>query len=332
MKVLVTGAGGYIGRAVLRDLGASGYDVVAAVRDPARLPPKWRARAIGVGDLGPDTDWSAALRGVAGVIHLAGPAATEGIPETDLVRAIVEGSKRLAEAAAVAGVRRFVFVSSVKAAADLTPVSGLDETASPAPADAYGRCKLAAELAIVAAASGDAASGGVGSGGARSGGAGMTVAILRPAPVYGPGSGGNLRRMIDFLRSAPPVLPLGIAGNRRSFLHRDNLCAAILAGLEHPDAAGRTFFVTDGEALSTGDLTRRILQAHGRRALLLPVSAAALRVLGRPGHRLGGSSLYDEAALRTVLGWKPVVDPRAGMLEAVRQTVDPLLSAAEGQP
>lgn len=311
MRVLVTGAGGYIGRAVLRDLDAAGHTVVAAVRDPSRLPPRWRPRALAVGDLGPETDWTAALSGVDAVVHLAGPTAPDGLAERDLERMVVDGSKRLAESAAATGVRRFVFVSSVKAAADITPISGLDESASPAPADAYGRSKLAAERAVAAVAD-----------------AGLGVTVLRPAPVYGPGSGGNLRRMIDVLRTAPPVLPLGIAGNRRSFLHRDNLCGAILACLDHPDAAGRTFFVTDGEALSTAELSRRILDAHGRRALLLPVPALGLRALGARGRRLGGSAVYDSTALQRVLGWKPVVDPRAGMVEAVRQTEDPLRAAA----
>lgn len=318
MKVLVTGASGYIGRAVLRDLEASGHEPVAAVRDPRRLPEHWRGRAVTVLDLGQDTDWSGAIAGVDGVVHLAGPSDPDGISEADLIRTIVNGSKRLAEASVSAGVSRFVLVSSVKAMADTTPVAGVDEKAAPAPTDAYGRAKLAAERAVEAI-------------GAE--GAGMEVAVLRPAPVYGPGSGGNLRRMVDFLRTSPPVLPLGITGNRRSFLHRDSLCAAILACLEHPRAGGRTFCVTDGETLSTADLTRRILEAHGRRALLLPVPAAGLRLLGRAGRRLGASSVFDGSALRDALGWKPVVEPRAGMIEAVRQTVDPLLPAApEGQP
>ena len=310
MKVLVTGASGYVGRAILRDLEAGGHDPVAAVRDPAGLAPRWRDRAVTVGDLGPLTEWSAALAGVEAVIHLSSPSAPGGLSDETLDGSIVNGTKRLAEAAAAAGARRFVFMSSVKAAGETTPFSGIDETAAPAPGDSYGRAKLAAERALADT--------------------GLEVVILRPPPVYGPGSGGNLRRIIDFLRRAPAVLPLGISGNRRSFLHRDNLASATLACLERPEAAGRTFFATDGEALSTGALTRRILDALGRRALLLPVPARGLALLGDTGRRLGGSCAFDDTALRRTLGWKPVVDPQAGMLEAVRQTADPLLTAGDG--
>ena len=311
MRVLVTGASGYVGRAVLRDLEAAGHEPVPAVRDPATLAPRWRDRAVTVGDLGPRTEWSAALEGVEAVIHLSSPSAPGGLSDAVLGDSIVDGTKRLAEAASAAGARRFVFMSSVKATGETTPFSGIDETATPTPGDSYGRAKLAAEQVL-----------------AKSD---LEVVILRPPPVYGPGSGGNLRRIIDFLRGAPPVLPLGISGNRRSFLHRDNLASATLACLEHPEAAGRTFFATDGEALSTGALTRRILNALGRRALLLPVPARGLALLGDTGRRLGGSCAFDDSTLRHTLGWKPVVDPRAGMLEAVRETADPLLSADGGR-
>lgn len=312
MRVLVTGANGFVGRAVLRDLETVGHDVVAAVRTPDRLAPQWRSRAKTIADLGPDTDWSAALKGVEGVIHLAGPADPGGLTDDAVNRAIISGTKRLLEAAARQDVRRFVFMSSVKAVGDATPAVGVDEAVTPTPNDAYGRAKLAAERLLAAAD--------------------LEVAILRPPPTYGPGSGGNLRRIIEFLRTAPPVLPLGIAGNRRSFLHRDNLASATLACLEHPQAAGRTFFVTDGEALSTGQLTRRILDALGRRAVLLPVPAIGLRALGSAGRRLGGSCAFDDSALRDGLGWKPVTDPRVGMVEAVHQATDPLLAAGDGGP
>lgn len=307
MKVLVTGASGYVGRAILRDLEAAGHEAVAAVRDPAGLPPCWRDRSVTVGDLGSRTDWSSALAGVEAIIHLSSPSAPGGLSDAALDGSIVDGTRRLAEAAMSTGARRFVFMSSVKAAAETTPIAGIDETAPPAPGDSYGRAKLAAERVLADTE--------------------LEVVILRPPPVYGPGSGGNLRRIIDFLRRAPAVLPLGISGNRRSFLHRDNLAAATLACLERPEAAGRTFYATDGDALSTGALARRILDALGRRALLLPVPARALAGLGDTGRRLGGSCAFDDTALRQALGWKPVVDPQAGMLEAVQQTADPLLTA-----
>lgn len=315
MKVLVTGASGYIGRAVLRDLEAGGHTPVAAVRAVERLPRRWRDRAVQVADLGPETDWSAALSGVDAVVHLAGPSAPGRLSDGVLTHSIVHATKHLAEAAARAGARRFVFMSSVKAVGETTPWAGIDETAPATPGDAYGRAKIAAEraLATVGAA-----------------GPALEVAILRPPPVYGPGSGGNLRRIIDFLRTAPPVLPLGIAGNRRSYVHRDSLASATLACLERPEAAGRTFFVTDGEALSSGALIRRILDALGRRTLLVPIPGPGLVLFGSTGRRLGGSCAFDDSALRLALDWKPVVDPRAGMLEAVRHTTDPLLTAADG--
>lgn len=312
MRVLVTGASGYVGRAVLRDLAAAGHTPVAAVRSRDRLPEHWRNSSVQVGELSPDTDWSAALDGIDAVVHLASPTAPEGLSDEALNHSIVNATKRLAKAAARAGVRRFVFMSSVKAVGETTPWAGVDETVVPNPGDAYGRAKIAAERELSEA--------------------GMEVAILRPPPVYGPGSGGNLRRIIDFLRSAPPVLPLGIAGNRRSFVHRDSLSSATLACLDRPEAAGRTFFVTDGEALSTGALIRRILDALGRRTLLVPIPGAGLALLGATGRRLGGSCAFDDSALRRTLDWQQVVDPRAGMLEAVRYTTDPLLADAGDLP
>lgn len=308
MRTLVTGASGYVGRAVLRELEMRGHRVTPAVRDPRRLPPHWRDRAATVADIGPETDWSAALTGVEAVVHLATPTVPSRDPEGELRRVVVDGTRRLAGAAARAGIRRIVFVSSVKAVGERTPVGGVDETVTATPADAYGRAKLAAEQAVAAC-------------GRETG---IEAVVLRPTPVYGPGSGGNLRRIIAFLLNAPPVLPLGIHGNRRSFLHRDSLAAAISASLEHPDASGRTFFVADGEPLSTAELTRRILEALGRRALLVPVPAALVALLGASGRRLAESCAFDTSALRATLGWTPVIDPRTGLAEAVRSPTDPL--------
>ena len=317
MRVVVTGATGYVGRTVLRDLERAGHQAVPAVRARARLPERWREHAVDIGEIGPNTDWAGALAGAEGVIHLAAPGVVPGDPQGDAQRVIVDGTDRLLRAATAAGVRRLVFLSSVKAVGETTPRTGYTDTVSAAPSDTYGTAKRAAEALVHAAP--------------------IEGVILRSPAIYGRGSGGNVRQMIDFLRSAPPVLPLGYAGNRRSLVHRGNLVAAAMACLEHPDATGQTFVATDGIPESTADLTRRILRALKRRAWVMPVPGAVLRALctarwgPEAARRLVDSYAFDDGALRHRLGWRPPVDPEAAMADAVVEGPDPLLDAGSTQ-
>jgi UDP-glucose 4-epimerase len=307
VRIVVTGANGYIGRGVLRDLAAAGHGVVPAVRARDRLPAAWRDRAVEIGDIGPQTDWSRALEGAEAVVDLVMAPPAGPLDGAAYVDHVVARTRRLAEAAMAAGVGRFVYMSSVKAIGESTPAQGVTEAVEPRPEDAYGRATLAAEAVISAT--------------------GMRPIILRPPAVYGPGSAGNIRRLIAFLAKAPPVLPLGITANRRSIVHRDTLASAVTAVLAHPKVADRAFFVTDGPALSTADLVRQVVAALGRRVVLLPVPAALVRRLGGAGRRLAGSLALDDSAIRRALAWAPPFGSRAGLADAVRAPADPLLDA-----
>lgn len=314
MKVLVTGANGYVGRAARLALESAGHRVVAAVRSLDRLPAHRRAGAVAVGEVDAGTGWDAALDGVEAVLHTVSPPLSEGDEASrraEARRVIVEGTGRLVDRARAAGVRRFVYVSSLKAMGEESGARPLTEADEPHPNDAYAEAKLAAERLVLADAPGPI--------------------VVRSPAVYGRASGGNVRQMIEFLRRSPAVLPLGYSGNRRSFIHRDNLVSALVRCVEAPDDVAGTFLVSDGEAVSTAELVRRVLRALERRALVLPVPRAVLSALvsARLGpeaaRRLVQSYAVDDRAIRAALGWAPPLDPERAMADAVAEGPDPCL-------
>lgn len=314
MRVLLTGASGYVGRAARLALAGAGHEVVAAVRGLDRLPEHRRAGAVAVGAVSAATDWAAALDGVEAVLHLVSPPLTEAdaaARRAEAQRVIVDGTRRLVEQARAAGVRRFVFVSSLKAMGEESGPAPYTEDDPPAPQDAYAEAKLASERLVLEAAPGPV--------------------VVRSPAIYGRASGGNVRQMIELLRRAPAVLPLGYAGNRRSFIHRDNLVSALLCCVEAEQASGRLFLVSDGEAVSTAALVRRVLRALGRRAVVLPVPGpvlarlAAARLGPEAARRLVSSYAVDDRAIRAALDWAPPLDSDRAMADAVIQGPDPCL-------
>lgn len=303
--IAVTGASGFVGQRVVEDLARRGHVAIGIVRGPS-APSVPQARVVG--DIGAQTDWARALEGVEVVVHCAARAhamherATDPLP---LYRAVnVEGTRRLAEQASRRGVRRIVYLSSVKAAGERSaPGRPLASDVS-APEDAYGVSKREAELALldVGAATG------------------LETVIIRPPLVYGPGVKGNfLRFMVAIARGWP--LPLGAIDNRRSMVSLANLTDLIGVCVAAPAAAGRTFFVSDGEDLSTAALARRIGVALGRPARLFPVPAAVLSMLARMAgksaeiERLVGTLQVDLTHVRVSLAWSPPQTIEEGLHE-----------------
>ncbi|EDP61450.1 NAD-dependent epimerase/dehydratase [alpha proteobacterium BAL199] len=314
MKVLVTGANGYVGRAARQALADAGHEVVSAVRSLDRLTPDRRAGAVAVGPVDATTDWRAALDGVEAVLHTVAPQFSdqdEAAQRDDANRVIVAGTERLLEQSIAVGVGRFVYLSSLKAMGEESGARPLTESDIPAPRGVYAEAKLAAERRVLAVAPG--------------------AVVIRSPAVYGQSSSGNVRQMIEFLRRPPAVLPLGYSGNRRSFIHRANLVSALVRCVEAPEAAGRTFLVSDGDALSTDALVRRMLRALGRRAWVVPVPGAFLSALA--GARMGSESArrlvqsyaVDDQAIRSSLGWQPPLDGDQAMADAVLAGPDPCL-------
>lgn len=292
--LLVTGADGFVGRALVPYLASRGYRVRALSRrteGPASAGIERRA----CGDLRAVADWAPFLEDIDAIVHLAGLAHVldaVGSAQAEPYFAVnSEATRRLAEAAARRGTRRLVFLSTLKVYGE-APSATLRETDALAPSDPYGESKRRAEEAL------------------REIGAGsrLETVILRPPLIYGPGVKANFLRLLEWVHRGLP-LPLGAVRNRRSLLGAANLCAAIDACLAHPAAAGRTFNVADREVVSTPELMRRMAQALGTRARLvsLPPSLVGLaaRSIGRGADwtRLAGDLVLDTAAIRTALGF-----------------------------
>lgn len=293
--VLVTGATGFVGSYLCRVLAEPGWTVRAAVRRQAHVPGAVEQAVVG--DIDANTDWSSALEGVGAVVHLAarvhrmGDRAQDPLKEYRLVN--VEGTRHLADSSAAAGVRRFVFVSSIKANGEEDPLP-YTEDRPPRPVDPYGVSKWEAEQALwgVARASG------------------LEVVVLRPPLVYGPGVRANFLSLMRLVQLGLP-LPLKSIRNRRSFIYVGNLADAIGRCLVHPAAAGRTYLLSDGEAVSTPELMRRLATAMGTHARLVPCPPALLhgaaKLLGKVGtaSRLLGSLEVDMTRIQGELEWTP---------------------------
>jgi nucleoside-diphosphate-sugar epimerase len=302
-RILVTGANGFVGRALVPVLEAAGHTVIRAIR---RADGDSTGTVRAAPELGPNGDWRALLEDVGAVVHLAARVHVmrdRAIDPLATFRRInVEGTRRLAEDAAAAGVGRLLFVSSVKVMGETDLGRPFNEDDPPQPADAYGQSKREAEHAVLDVA-------------ARSR---LEAVVLRPPLVYGPGVKGNFAALLGACHRGWP-LPLGAVDNRRSLLYVGNLTDAIATAVTHPAAAGRTYFVRDGEDLSTAELARRTATALGRRARLLPVPPALLafagRLLGRDAavRRLLGSLRIDDTRLRNQLDWHPPFTVQQGL-------------------
>nr|WP_314876125.1 SDR family oxidoreductase [uncultured Pseudomonas sp.] len=305
--ILVTGANGFIGAALCRSLLAlPGRDVRGSVRGPhARLPVG--LQPVQVATLDGSTDWQAALAGVDQVVHTAARVHVMHDSSSDPLAAFrqvnVEGTLNLARQAALAGVKRFIFISSIKVNGEANPAGRpYQADDSPAPGDAYGVSKLEAEQGLWQLSAETA----------------MEVVVIRPVLVYGPGVKANFHSMMRWLHKGVP-LPLGAVDNRRSLVSVANLVDLIQVCMEHPCAANQTFLVSDGNDVSLSQLLRMLGQALGRPARLLPVPSWLLRsaasALGRRNvaQRLFGSLQVDISKNHQLLGWTPPYSLEQGL-------------------
>jgi nucleoside-diphosphate-sugar epimerase len=308
-RILVTGAAGFIGTALCRELARRGHAVTGATRGPAE--PIAGVALCPVGDIGARTDWSGLLRRCDIVIHLATRAHRPLAPTGTTAEA--EAAAVLARAAIAAGVLRLVHVSSIRAMAAATrPGAPLRATDPALPADPYGRAKLAIEEALGAAVRESA----------------LDLVVLRPPLVHGPGVKGNLRALIRLLASGPP-LPFAGIDNRRSLIFLDNLVDLVAAACTHPalgrgDAAGRALLARDMAELSTPEMIRALAAGLERTARLFAVPAAALAALcrvpalGPAVGRLTSSLQVDDSETRRALGWSPEVAAEEGLAATAR--------------
>lgn len=309
MRILVTGASGFIGRALVQELTERGHRVRAAMRQPADIFPR-AVEVVAVSDLARPLEWRPLLADIDVVVHLAGIAHIgPGIADELYDRINRAATAALAAAAARDRIQRLIFVSSIRAQAGPAADRALTEADAPQPVDAYGRSKLAAEIAIRAA--------------------NLAYTILRPALIYGPDVKGNLADLMRLARSPWP-LPFGALRNRRSLLARSNLVAAIQLAIATPAMMNETYVVADPAPLTMAEIVAALRAGQGRRPGLVPVPAfllaLALRASGRAflWERIGGDCIVDPAKLLAA-GWRPATDTRAG-LAAMVQAASPAKS------
>lgn len=314
MRILVTGATGFVGSNLIPVLEAGGHLLTLALRnsDAASRLPKTKAqsqrRALVVGDVGERTDWREALQGADAVVHLAARAHVLGggqDEEEALTRVNAWGTARLVDQVVDVGVERFVLMSSIGAVTTASDAC-VTLTTPCTPDTPYGRSKRAAELALIERATGSQ----------------TRWTILRPTLVYGPGNPGNMERLVALVKHGLP-LPLGAIRNRRSFTFVRNLTDLTALVLSHRNARDATFLVSDGEDLSTPELIDRIALHAGVRLRLISVPSPVLHGIARGGdlwttvtgsaapfgtqalRRLESSLYVDNEPLRAGLDWTP---------------------------
>lgn len=308
--MLLTGASGFLGAALLLRLRGDGRDVVAIVRTPA-THPLGSVPIVCVGEIVGTTDFAVALMGITTVVHLAARVHvmhdTAAEPLAAFRAVNVAGTLNLARQAAAAGVKRFVFVSSVKVNGECTqPGSAFTEADVPDPQDAYGLSKHEAEQGLRQLAADT----------------GIEVVIIRPPLVYGPGVKANFAALMHAVQRGWP-LPLGAVHNWRSLVSLSNLVDFIVTCTTHPQAANQTFLVSDGRDLSTVELVRGLAREAGVPARLVPVpiwvleAGATLLGKGDAVQRLCGNLQVDISKARSLLGWVPPVSVDEGLRRAV---------------
>lgn len=309
MRVLVTGANGFVGKALCRKLVDEGYGVRGAVRSEKSALPSGVEKIV-VGDIDGNTDWSSALEGIDCVIHLAARVHVmrdeSADPLSEFRKVNVEGTRKLAESAAAAGVRRLVYASSIKVNGEGTRSKPYTEDDRPNPQDPYGISKWEAEKILhdISAETG------------------LEVVIIRPPLVYGPEVGGNFIRMLQWIAKGIP-LPLDSVDNRRNLIYVGNLANALMLCSVHPEAKGKTFLVSDTESISTPELIRRIASTMhiSPRLFGFPVSALGLlgKITGKSAEfsRLAGSLEIDSSRIRGQLGWTPPFTLEEGLTETI---------------
>jgi nucleoside-diphosphate-sugar epimerase len=300
--VALTGATGFIGQYLLNELPKRGYRLRVLLRRPTMLPTGCASAVIG--DLAKPYNMAEALADVDAVIHSAGIASTmSGLPEDDYRLFNTEATVKFARAAERARVKRFVFLSSIRAQSGPTAEGVLTEEREPRPTDAYGRSKLAAEQGLAETA--------------------LDWVALRLALVYGPGVEGNMARLIKLARSPYP-LPLAGLKDEHSLLALDNLVEAVDKVLAAPQPLKRPLIVADPKPLTLGAIIAAMRQGLGRRPALFyvpkPLLKSALRAAGHvEGYEpLFGSLIADPAALAR-LNWVPPVETAAGLAALVRK-------------
>lgn len=305
-RILVTGASGFIGKALVTALAEQGYKVRAAARDPARIVALSEVERVEIPDLVGSLDWSPLLAGVTHVVHLAGIAHAPGtLPDDVYTQINAEAVGTLAEQAK-GRVERIVLMSSVRAQAGLSADAPITETDTPEPTDTYGRTKLEAERLLAAS------------------GAGYTV--LRPAVVYGKGVKGNIAALATIAKTPIP-LPFGGLDNERSLLAIENLISAVTHVLEAPQAAGETYLVADAQPISVAELVAAMREGLGKPPHLVKVPQGAVKRMmksfGREAdwERVSGCFVIDPGKLMAT-GWTPTVETREGILRMIRAESD----------
>lgn len=315
MKILITGATGFVGKRLCNELQNDSHEVYVAVRKKTESVVE-KIYQFEIGDLSAEIDWSKVLQGVEVVVHTA---ARVHIMNDSVVDPIAEfrrvntaATLTLARQAAMSGVKRFIFISSIKVNGEMTkPNQPFQPDDAFIPVDPYALSKYEAEQGLLKIAEET----------------GMEFVIIRPPLVYGAGVRANFASMMKWIKTGLP-LPLGAVHNQRSFVALDNLVSFIAHCIAPPKAANEIFLISDGEDVSTTELLRKVAKVFGQKAMLLPVPITWMRFVakligkGDVTSRLFGSLQVDSSKAKELLGWKQVIT----MDEQLKKTADAYLN------